>query len=104
MLLAVRVELRPSRPARGGLRDKVLGHLGDHPGASFTQHEIYMVLSRSFVAIASVLDTFVKLGDAGFAGEKPVSSVSWAPLRSRLRPAAWARLGTGRRCVAARRP
>ena len=29
----------------GRLRDRVLGHLGDHPGASFTQHEIHKVLN-----------------------------------------------------------
>jgi len=66
-------------PGSGGLRDKVLGRLGDHPSASITQHEIHKVLSHSFVTIASAVDTSVKLGDAGLAGEKPVSSASSAP-------------------------
>jgi hypothetical protein len=55
----------------GGLRDKVLGHLRDHPEASFTPHEIHKVLSHSSGAIANALDTLVKLGDAELATEKP---------------------------------
>jgi hypothetical protein len=55
----------------GGLRDKVLGHLRDHPDASFTPHEIHKVLSHSSGAIANALDTLVKLGDAELATEKP---------------------------------
>jgi hypothetical protein len=51
-------------PGLGGLLDKVLGRLADHPSASITQHEIHKVLSRSFVTIASAVDTPVKLGDA----------------------------------------
>ena len=55
----------------GGLRDKVLAHLGAHPGAEFTPHEIHKVLGHSSGAIANALDTLVKLGDAEVATEKP---------------------------------
>ena len=55
----------------GGLREKVLGHLRDHPGESFTPHEIHKVLSHSSGAIANSLDTLVNLGDAELAAEKP---------------------------------
>jgi hypothetical protein len=55
----------------GGLRDKVLAHLRNHPGASFTPHEIHKVLGNSSGAIANALDTLVKLGDAELATEKP---------------------------------
>jgi len=55
----------------GGLREKVLGHLRDHPGESFTPHEIHKVLSHSSGAIANALDTLVNLGDAELATEKP---------------------------------
>ncbi len=55
----------------GGLREKVLGHLRDHPDASFTPHEIHKVLGNSSGAIANALDTLVKLGDAELATEKP---------------------------------
>jgi hypothetical protein len=55
----------------GGLREKVLGHLRDHPNASFTPHEIHKVLGNSSGAIANALDTLVKLGDAELATEKP---------------------------------
>ena len=55
----------------GGLREKVLGHLRDHPGESFTPHEIHKVLSHSSGAIANALDTLVNLGDAELAAEKP---------------------------------
>jgi hypothetical protein len=55
----------------GGLREKVLGHLRDHPGKDFTPHEIHKVLSHSSGAIANALDTLVKHGDAELATEKP---------------------------------
>jgi hypothetical protein len=55
----------------GGLREKVLGHLRDHPDDSFTPHEIHKVLNHSSGAIANALDTLVKLGDAELATEKP---------------------------------
>ena len=55
----------------GGLREKVLAHLRDHPGASFTPHEIHKVLGHSSGAIANALDTLVKHGDAELATEKP---------------------------------
>ena len=55
----------------GGLREKVLGHLPDHPDAEFTPHEIHKVLSHSSGAIANTLDTLVKHGDAELATEKP---------------------------------
>ena len=55
----------------GGLREKVLAHLRDHPGASFTPHEIHKVLNHSSGAIANALDTLVKHGDAELATEKP---------------------------------
>jgi len=55
----------------GGLREQVLGHLRDHPEASFTPHEIHKVLNHSSGAIANALDTLVKLGDAELATEKP---------------------------------
>lgn len=70
---------RPQPPGSGGLRDKVLGRLGDRPSASMTQREIHRVLSHSFVTIASALDTSVKLSDAGVTVEKPVSSASSPP-------------------------
>jgi hypothetical protein len=59
----------PARP--GGLREKVLGHLRDHPGASFTPHQIHKVLGNSSGAIANALNTLVKLGNAELAAEKP---------------------------------
>ena len=55
----------------GGLREKVLGHLRDHPGQSFTPHEIHKVTGHSSGAIANALDTLVKHGDAELATEKP---------------------------------
>jgi hypothetical protein len=55
----------------GGLREKVLAHLRDHPGAEFTPHEIHKVLGNSSGAIANALDTLVKHGDAELATEKP---------------------------------
>jgi hypothetical protein len=55
----------------GGLRDKVLAHLDEHPHGEFTPHEIHKVLSHSSGAIANALDTLVKLGDAELATEKP---------------------------------
>ena len=55
----------------GGLREKVLAHLRDHPGSSFTPHEIHKVNGHSSGAIANALDTLVKHGDAELATEKP---------------------------------
>jgi hypothetical protein len=55
----------------GGLREKVLAHLRDHPGKDFTPHEIHKVLNHSSGAIANALDTLVKHGDAELATEKP---------------------------------
>ena len=55
----------------GGLRDKVLAHLNEHPDKEFTPHEIHKVLDHSSGAIANALDTLVKLGDAEVATEKP---------------------------------
>ena len=55
----------------GGLRDKVLAHLDEHPDKEFTPHEIHKVLDHSSGAIANALDTLVKLGDAEVATEKP---------------------------------
>jgi hypothetical protein len=55
----------------GGLRDKVLAHLDEHPDGQFTPHEIHKVLGNSSGAIANALDTLVKLGDAELATEKP---------------------------------
>jgi hypothetical protein len=55
----------------GGLREKVLAHLRNHPGAEFTPHEIHKVLSHSSGAITNALDTLVKHGDAELATEKP---------------------------------
>ena len=55
----------------GGLRDKVLAHLDEHPGGAFTPHEIHKVLGNSSGAIANALDTLVKLGEAELATEKP---------------------------------
>ena len=55
----------------GGLREKVLAHLRDHPGGSFTPHEIHKVTGHSSGAIANALDTLVKHGDAELATEKP---------------------------------
>jgi hypothetical protein len=55
----------------GGLRDKVLAHLDDHPDGEFTPHEIHKVLGNSSGAIANALDTLVKLGEADLATEKP---------------------------------
>jgi hypothetical protein len=56
---------------RGGLREKILAHLRDHPGSSFTPHEIHKVNGHSSGAIANALDTLVKHGDAELATEKP---------------------------------
>jgi hypothetical protein len=58
-----------ARPS--GLREKVLAHLRDHPGGSFTPHEIHKVTGHSSGAIANALDTLVKHGDAELATEKP---------------------------------
>jgi hypothetical protein len=55
----------------GGLRDKVLAHLGEHPDKEFTPHEIHKVLGHSSGAIANALETLVKLGQAEVAAEKP---------------------------------
>jgi hypothetical protein len=55
----------------GGLRDKVLAHLDEHPDGEFTPHEIHKVLSHSSGAIANALDTLVKLGEAELATDKP---------------------------------
>ena len=55
----------------GGLREKVLAHLRDHPGQSFTPHELHKVNGHSSGAIANALDTLVKHGDAELATEKP---------------------------------
>jgi hypothetical protein len=55
----------------GALRDKVLGHLRDHPGSDFTPHEIHKVLGNSSGAIANALDTLVKHGQAELASDKP---------------------------------
>jgi hypothetical protein len=55
----------------GGLRDKVLAHLDEHPDKEFTPHEIHKVLDHSSGAIANAVDTLVKLGDAEVATEKP---------------------------------
>ena len=55
----------------GGLRDKVLAHLDEHPDMEFTPHEIHKVLNHSSGAIANALETLVKLGEAEVAAEKP---------------------------------
>ena len=55
----------------GGLRDKVLAHLNEHPDKEFTPHEIHKVLGHSSGAIANALETLVKLGEAEVATEKP---------------------------------
>ena len=55
----------------GGLRDKVLAHLDEHPDKEFTPHEIHKVLDHSSGAIANALDTLVKLGEAEVATDKP---------------------------------
>ena len=55
----------------GGLRDKVLAHLDEHPDKEFTPHEIHKVLGHSSGAIANALETLVKLGEAEVATEKP---------------------------------
>jgi len=55
----------------GGLRDKVLAHLNEHPDKEFTPHEIHKVLDHSSGAIANALETLVKLGEAEVATEKP---------------------------------
>ena len=55
----------------GGLRDKVLAHLNEHPDKEFTPHEIHKVLGHSSGAIANALETLVKLGAAEVATEKP---------------------------------
>ena len=55
----------------GGLREKILAHLRDHPDDSFTPHEIHKVTGHSSGAIANALDTLVNHGDAELATEKP---------------------------------
>lgn len=75
----------------GGLREKVLAHLRDHPGAEFTPHEIHKVLGNSSGAIANALDTLVKHGDAELATEKPrkfrlaATATATAPAGCRVR-------------------
>jgi hypothetical protein len=69
----------------GGLRDKVLAHLDEHPDGEFTPHSIHKVLSHSSGAIANALDTLVKLGDAELATEKP-SRFRRAPSRPQPPP------------------
>ena len=71
----------------GALRDKILGHLRDHPGSDFTPHEIHKVLGNSSGAIANALDTLVKHGQAELASDKP--------RRFRLAPGAPAPAETG---------
>lgn len=71
----------------GALRDKILGHLRDHPGSDFTPHEIHKVLGNSSGAIANALDTLVKHGQAELASDKP--------RRFRLAPGAPAAAETG---------
>ena len=55
----------------GGLRDKVLAHLSEHPDKEFTPHEIHKVNGHSSGAIANALETLVKHGEAEVATEKP---------------------------------
>jgi hypothetical protein len=55
----------------GGLRDKVLAHLDEHPDGEFTPHEIHKVNGHSSGAIANALETLVNLGEAEVATEKP---------------------------------
>jgi hypothetical protein len=71
----------------GALRDRVLGHLRDHPDKAFTPHEIHKVLGNSSGAIANALDTLVKHGQAELASDKP--------RRFRLTPGAPAAAETG---------
>jgi hypothetical protein len=71
----------------GALRDKILGHLRDHPGSDFTPHEIHKVLGNSSGAIANALDTLVKHSQAELATDKP--------RRFRLAPSAPAAAETG---------
>ena len=56
---------------RGALREKVLGHLRNHPGTDFTPHEIHKVLGNSSGAIANALDTLVGRGQAELTCDTP---------------------------------
>jgi hypothetical protein len=55
----------------GALRDKILGHLRNHPGTDFTPHEIHKVLGNSSGAIGNALDTLVARGQAELACDRP---------------------------------
>ncbi|MET7338980.1 helix-turn-helix domain-containing protein [Nonomuraea sp. NPDC005650] len=57
------------RPA--ALRDRVLGHLTEHPGKDFTPYEIGRVLDASSGAVANALDRLVSLGQAQLTCERP---------------------------------
>jgi predicted transcriptional regulator len=57
----------------GALRELVAAHLRDHPGTSFTPHQIGQKLNRSSGAVANALDKLVSLGEAELATEKPRS-------------------------------
>ncbi|WP_061294089.1 helix-turn-helix domain-containing protein [Herbidospora cretacea] len=70
-----------ARPASGGgtgggvrpgaLRDRVLGHLTEHPDKEFTPYEIGRVLDASSGAVANALDRLVALGQAQLTCERP---------------------------------
>ncbi|MEV0830188.1 hypothetical protein [Nonomuraea rubra] len=55
----------------GGLRDRVLNHLTEHPGKDFTPYEIGRVLDASSGAVANALDRLVGLGQAELTCERP---------------------------------
>jgi predicted transcriptional regulator len=57
----------------GALRDLVAAHLREHPGTTFTPHQIGKKLNRSSGAVANALDRLVSLGTAELAAEKPRS-------------------------------
>ena len=70
--LAAAAAARKAPAARpGALRDKILRHLRNHPGADFTPHEIHEVLGNSSGAIAKALDTLVGHGRAELACDAP---------------------------------
>ncbi|GAA0406135.1 hypothetical protein Acor_40880 [Acrocarpospora corrugata] len=73
----VRTAPRPGAGSGGGgvrpgmLRDRVLGHLIEHPGKEFTPYEIGRVLDASSGAVANALDRLVSLDQAQLTCERP---------------------------------
>lgn len=80
----------------GALRDKILGHLRNHPGTDFSPHEIHKVLGNSPGAIANALDALVRHGQAELASDTPrrFRLASGAPAAAEACPADGTSAGT----------